>query len=60
MDFEAIIRELNGVGYDGPLCVEWEDSGMERIYGATEALAFARRLNFSPSDVAFDAALKME
>ncbi len=60
VDFEAIIRELNGMGYDGPLCVEWEDSGMERIHGATEALAFARRLNFSPSNVAFDAALKME
>jgi sugar phosphate isomerase/epimerase len=60
VDFEAIIRELNGMGYDGPLCVEWEDSGMERIHGATEALAFARRLNFPPSDVAFDAALRMD
>jgi len=60
VDFEGIIRELNAMGYDGPLCVEWEDSGMERIHGATEALAYARRLNFSPSDVNFDAALKMD
>lgn len=60
VDFEAIIRELNQMGYDGPLCVEWEDTGMERIHGATEALAFARRLNFTPSDVRFDAALKMD
>lgn len=60
VDFEGIIRELNAMGYDGPLCVEWEDSGMERIHGATEALAYARRLNFSPSDVSFDAALKMD
>ena len=60
VDFEAIIRELNQMGYDGPLCVEWEDSGMERIHGATEALAYARKLNFVPSDVRFDAALKMD
>ncbi len=60
VDFEAIIRELNQLGYEGPLCVEWEDSGMERIRGATEALAYARRINFQPSDVRFDAALKMD
>lgn len=60
VDFEGIIRELNQMGYAGPLCVEWEDSGMERIHGATEALAYARRLNFSPSSVGFDAALKMD
>jgi sugar phosphate isomerase/epimerase len=60
VDFETIIRELNQLEYEGPLCVEWEDSGMERIHGATEALAFARRLNFQPSDVGFDAALKMD
>ena len=57
VDFDAIIRELNQMGYHGPLCVEWEDSGMERIHGATEALEFARRVNFEPSDVSFDAAL---
>ena len=27
VDFDAIIRELNQMGYHGPLCVEWEDSG---------------------------------
>ncbi len=60
VDFETIIRELNQMGYEGPLCVEWEDSGMERIHGATEALAYARKMNFQPSDVSFDAALKMD
>ena len=60
VDFEAIIRELNQMGYEGPLCVEWEDSGMERLHGAAEALAFTRRMNFQPSDVSFDAALKMD
>ncbi|GAB4576316.1 MAG: sugar phosphate isomerase/epimerase [Anaerolineae bacterium] len=53
---EAIIRTLNRIGYDGPLSVEWEDSGMHREFGAQEALQVVRKLNFSPSDVAFDAA----
>jgi sugar phosphate isomerase/epimerase len=60
VDFDAIIRELNQLGYEGPLCVEWEDSGMDRISGATEALGCARRLNFRPSPVGFDTALKTD
>jgi sugar phosphate isomerase/epimerase len=56
VDFEAIIRALNEVGYDGPLSVEWEDSGMDREHGAAEACAFVRRLEFAPSTRAFDAA----
>ncbi len=56
IDFEAIIRALNEVGYDGPLSVEWEDSGMDREHGAAEACAFVRRLDFAPSTRAFDAA----
>lgn len=60
VDFETIIRELNQMRYEGPLCVEWEDSGMERMHGAAEALAFARKMNFQPSGFSFDAALKMD
>jgi sugar phosphate isomerase/epimerase len=56
VDFESIIRTLNRIGYQGPLSIEWEDSGMDREYGAQDALAFVRRSDFSPSDVAFDAA----
>lgn len=58
VDFELIIRELNSIGYQGPLSVEWEDSAMERVFGATEACAMVKRINFNPSDVAFDDALK--
>jgi sugar phosphate isomerase/epimerase len=57
VDFENIIRELNVAGYSGPLSVEWEDSGMEREFGAREAAAYVRRVDFAPSNVAFDAAL---
>lgn len=60
VDFDAIIRELNQMGYDGPLSVEWEDSGMERTFGATEAYQFTKKINFSPSVVSFDAALKVD
>lgn len=58
VDFDAITRELNQMGYRGPLCVEWEDSGMERMHGAQEAFGFASRVNFEPSAFSFDAALK--
>ena len=58
VDFDNIIRVLNQKGYDGPLSIEWEDSGMERVFGATEACEFTKKINFSPSDVAFDSALK--
>ena len=60
VDFDGIIRELNQMGYHGPLCVEWEDSGMERIFGATEAFEYASQINFEPSTFSFDSALKRD
>ncbi|MDZ4779963.1 MAG: sugar phosphate isomerase/epimerase [Planctomycetia bacterium] len=58
VNFEEIIRTLNQIGYDGPLSVEWEDSGMDRAAGAREACEFVRRLDFPPSKLAFDAAFE--
>jgi sugar phosphate isomerase/epimerase len=58
VDFEELFRALNRIGYDGPLSIEWEDSGMDRDYGAPDALAFVRATDFSPSTVAFDAAFE--
>lgn len=58
VDFDNIIRVLNQKHYEGPLSIEWEDSGMERVFGGTEACEFTKKINFSPSDVAFDDALK--
>ncbi|RCX16548.1 sugar phosphate isomerase/epimerase [Anaerobacterium chartisolvens] len=57
VDFESIIRVLNKVGYKGPLSVEWEDSGMEREYGAAEAAAFVRKIDFEASNIKFDEAI---
>jgi len=56
--FEEVIRALNEVGYNGPLSVEWEDSGMDREYGAREACAFVKRMDFPASHIAFDAAFE--
>jgi len=56
IDFEAIIRALNEINYQGPLSVEWEDAGMDREHGAREACGFVKRMDFKPSAVAFDAA----
>jgi sugar phosphate isomerase/epimerase len=56
VNFEEIIRALNHAGYNGPLSVEWEDSGMDRDQGAKEACDFVKRIDFEPSRVAFDAA----
>ena len=55
-----MVRALNRVGYEGPLSIEWEDSGMDRDWGGPEALAFTRRIDFTPSTVAFDAAFARE
>jgi sugar phosphate isomerase/epimerase len=56
VDFEDIIRALNNINYQGPLSVEWEDSGMEREHGARESCDFVKNVDFEPSNVAFDAA----
>ena len=58
INFEGIIRALNEIGYNGPLSVEWEDSGMDREHGATEAAAFVKHKDFKPSGLAFDAAFE--
>jgi sugar phosphate isomerase/epimerase len=60
VDFEHIFRTLNRIGYQGPLSVEWEDSGMDREHGARESVEFIRRIDFAPSAVAFDAAFAKE
>jgi len=60
IDFEEVIVALNDIGYSGPLSIEWEDVRMDRIAGGTEACAFTKALDFSPSDVAFDAAFDKE
>jgi sugar phosphate isomerase/epimerase len=58
--WDHIVRALNRIGYEGPLSIEWEDSGMDREWGAPEALKMVRSQDFTPSTVAFDAAFAAE
>jgi sugar phosphate isomerase/epimerase len=58
IDWEAFIRVLNEVHYEGPLAVEWSDAGMNRDFGAEEACKFVRRLDFEPPPNAGEAAFR--
>jgi sugar phosphate isomerase/epimerase len=59
--WEDCFRALNSIGYEGPISIEWEDAGMDRLDGAKEALAYIRRLNsITPPTTAFDAAFSTE
>lgn len=60
VDFHAVVRVLNRIGYDGPLSVEWEDAGMDRVHGARESAAFLKGVDFEPSPSAFDEAFAKE
>ncbi len=55
--FEEIFGELYAICYTGPLSVEWEDSRMEREWGAADACAYVRKNHFPPSTMSLDAAL---
>ncbi|MFF3225733.1 sugar phosphate isomerase/epimerase family protein [Nocardia suismassiliense] len=59
--WEDCFRALNAIGYTGPISIEWEDAGMDRLAGAPEALAFVRRLNaITPPSTSFDAAFRSD
>lgn len=54
--WEDCFRMLTTIGYAGPVSVEWEDAGMDRLHGAAEAIRFVRSSMFPPSATAFDSA----
>lgn len=56
VDFDKVIRGLNRIDYNGPLSVEWEDSGMDREYGAEESCNYVKSIDFPTSSTAFDSA----
>jgi hypothetical protein len=51
---------LNAIGYAGPISIEWEDAGMDRLLGAPEALEYVRRIAFDAPEAAFDAAFSSD
>ncbi|HEY1093774.1 MAG TPA: sugar phosphate isomerase/epimerase family protein [Glycomyces sp.] len=58
--WEDCFRVLNAIGYTGPISIEWEDAGMDRLRGAPEALEYVRGLNFDKPAASFDAAFSSE
>ncbi|RLA97884.1 MAG: sugar phosphate isomerase/epimerase [Deltaproteobacteria bacterium] len=60
VDFEALIRALNDINYQGPLSVEWEDTGIDRIFAAREALKFVKKIDFPKSQKVFDESMRRE
>lgn len=60
VDWEASFRALRTIGYRGPISVEWEDAGMDRLHGAAEAVTFVRGLLWNEPERSFDAAFSSE
>jgi len=54
--WEDCFRALRSIGYSGPISIEWEDAGMDRLRGAAEALGFVRDLLWELPAASFDAA----
>ena len=48
------------IGYTGPISIEWEDAGMDRLHGAPEALAALKKFDFPASQSSFDAAFSTQ
>jgi len=55
---EEIFIELNRVGFDGAVSIEWEDNDAEQHAGAKQALANCRKADLSPSGMRHDEMLK--
>ena len=55
---EGIFIELNRVGFDGAVSIEWEDNDAEQHAGAKAALANARKADLPPSGMRHDEMLK--
>jgi sugar phosphate isomerase/epimerase len=55
---EEIFVELNRVGFDGAVSIEWEDNDAEQHAGAKTALANCRKADNPPSGMRHDEMLK--
>ncbi|MGG7466382.1 MULTISPECIES: sugar phosphate isomerase/epimerase family protein [unclassified Plantibacter] len=53
--WEDAFRALTSIGYAGPISVEWEDAGMDRLHGAAEAVTYIRSLLWDLPAQSFDA-----
>jgi len=60
VNWEDAFRALDAIGYSGPISIEWEDAGMDRLAGAAEALKFVRSLQWPLPSNSFDAAFSTQ
>jgi sugar phosphate isomerase/epimerase len=58
--WEDCFRALRAIGYAGPISIEWEDAGMNRLRGAAEAVEFVRGLIWDLPTESFDAAFSKQ
>ena len=59
----VVLKCVNGAEvstYTGPISVEWEDAGMDRLHGAKHAVEFVRSLLWEVPTSAFDAAFSSD
>ncbi len=54
--WEDCFRALRNIGYTGPISIEWEDAGMDRLHGAAEAVGFVHSLLWELPTASFDVA----
>lgn len=54
--WEDCFRALRSVGYPGPISIEWEDAGMDRLHGAKEAVHSVRSMLWEQPQASFDVA----
>ena len=54
--WDDAFRALAAIGYAGPISIEWEDAGMDRLHGAAEAVTYVRSLLWQLPEQSFDAA----
>ena len=57
-DYWITRRALNAIGYAGPISIEWEDAGMDRLVDALSALEFVCSQLFDAPAAAFEAAFQ--
>jgi sugar phosphate isomerase/epimerase len=60
VDWEQAFRTLNAIGYQGPISIEWEDAGMDRLRGGKQALEYVRAHLFDAPSASFDAAFSQQ
>lgn len=58
IQFNEIIRRLQHLNYQGPFSIEWEDSDMNREFGAQQACQNVQNMLYQSSHQAFDEAFQ--